>query len=122
MGGTPPSRQIHGSGRLHIRQPRTHPHFPAILFFLPNLFQIPKTALQETHLFQYQLTTSYREIQIINTILPRHPNIIPPPEAFVVIKLAAYNSNKHLICGSIYPIYENGLLAAALNKSRKRKK
>ncbi|KAH0565094.1 hypothetical protein GP486_001512 [Trichoglossum hirsutum] len=72
-------------------------------------------------LFQYQLAASYREIQMINTILPRHPNIMPPPKAFVVIRSTADVSRKHLVSGSIYPIYKNGSLAAVLNNSLEEK-
>ena len=71
--------------------------------------------------FQYHLAASYREIQMINTILPKHPNIMPPPKAFVTVNPTTDASAKHLVSGSVYPIYKNGSLAAVLNESREKR-
>jgi serine/threonine protein kinase len=46
---------------------------------------------------------------------------MPPPKAFVTVNPTTNALTKHLISGSIYPIYKNGSLAAVLNESREGK-
>ncbi|MCJ1245438.1 hypothetical protein MMC30_002642 [Trapelia coarctata] len=67
--------------------------------------------------FQYHLQACYREIQMVNRIIPPHPNIISPPKAFVSLDTKFDDPKARLICGTLYCYHRNGSLASRIDCS-----
>lgn len=58
--------------------------------------------------FQHQRDACYHEIRTISS-LPKHPNIIPPPNTLVTVRKIG-NDQQAFICGTLYPFMEHGTL------------
>ncbi len=58
--------------------------------------------------FQHQRDVCYHEIQTILS-LPKHPNIIPPPNTFVTVRKIG-DDQQAFICGALYPFMEHGTI------------
>ena len=71
--------------------------------------------------FVHHLEACYREIRMINCIIPPHPNIISPPKAFVTLNSRFGNPKARLICGTLYPYYQHGSLASLIDRSVREK-
>ena len=58
--------------------------------------------------FHYRRDICYHEIRTISS-LPKHPNIIPPPNTLVTISKIG-DDQQAFICGALYPFMEHGTL------------
>lgn len=58
--------------------------------------------------FQLQRDACYHEIRTISS-LPKHPNIISPPNTFVTVRKIG-DDQQASICGTLYPFMEHGTL------------
>ncbi|KAK6352246.1 hypothetical protein TWF730_009077 [Orbilia blumenaviensis] len=67
--------------------------------------------------FQREIEACYREISMVNHLLLRHPNIIPPAEYLVSVNPVEGGHEEKLICGSLYTFYGKGSLADILDKT-----
>ncbi|KAF2212206.1 hypothetical protein CERZMDRAFT_106105 [Cercospora zeae-maydis SCOH1-5] len=66
--------------------------------------------------FRAEMTPCYREIQMVNYHLKKHPGIIPPAE-YLVYVLASEDSSVQLVVGSLYTWLEGGALGDFIDKS-----
>ncbi|KAI9692025.1 MAG: hypothetical protein M1820_009600 [Bogoriella megaspora] len=55
----------------------------------------------------------YRSVQLVSN-MPRHPNIMAPPETLVTISKSA--DATQYVCGSLYPFYTNGSLDGRIER------
>ena len=58
--------------------------------------------------FHYRRDTCYYEIRTIAS-LPKHPNIIPPPNTLVTVREIG-DDRQAFVCGTLYPFMEHGTL------------
>ncbi|KAM3415979.1 hypothetical protein BST61_g9468 [Cercospora zeina] len=66
--------------------------------------------------FRQEMRPCYREIQMVNYHLERHPGLIPPAEHLVVVP-ASEDSSEQLVVGSLYRWLEGGALGDFIDKS-----
>ncbi|KAF2457797.1 kinase-like domain-containing protein [Lineolata rhizophorae] len=68
--------------------------------------------------FREYVNAIYREHHLISSVIPPHPNIMAAPKAYVTLDSTFPDgSTVPRICGCIFPYYNNGSLAAVLNRS-----
>ncbi|KAI4114213.1 MAG: hypothetical protein LQ345_004977 [Seirophora villosa] len=66
------------------------------------------TFLESPTDFALQRDVCYHEVQSMS-LLPRHPNIMPPPNTFVSVKIIA-GDQQALVCGALYPFISHGTI------------
>lgn len=64
--------------------------------------------------FPHERDTFYHELRITAS-MPRHPNIIPPPD-ILVLATRVQDCQQLFICGTLYPFMKNGSLDQAVDK------
>ncbi|KAI9841273.1 MAG: hypothetical protein M1837_000809 [Sclerophora amabilis] len=75
-----------------------------------------KTFLEAPADFRHRKEMCYHEIRTIAS-LPRHPNIVPPPEAFVTVRRVDDDQGEEFLCGMLVPLLGDGTLDDEINKS-----
>ncbi|KAF3920165.1 hypothetical protein AA313_de0204154 [Arthrobotrys entomopaga] len=68
-------------------------------------------------IFQHEVIACYREIEMVNHFIGKHPNVIPPAQYLVYASPNADNKAEHLICGSLYRFLNGGSLADFLDRT-----
>ncbi|KAF2207776.1 hypothetical protein CERZMDRAFT_102041 [Cercospora zeae-maydis SCOH1-5] len=69
--------------------------------------------------FRFEVVASHREIEMVNHIIPRHRNVMPPARALMYVALPKQDREGlgRLICGSLYEWSPGRSLADLLDQS-----
>ena len=96
-------RHLGGRGRTAVV--RSSPSSKALYVFKGVDFS---AFLESRADFQFQTDICYHEIRTIWS-LPKHPNIVPPPNTLVTVRKIG-DDQQAFICGVLYPFMEHGTL------------